>query len=467
VNPFNKTLYRVLARHAGRAISIRTSSGLSPDPEVTIGVATIKIVTEEHIQAVAFGSLDKAPQVIVRLNPIGRDVSDLVPFANFMDRTIARAMTTDSPLRVWIPHAVTLEALDVLGHRYWRNQKAPSEIVRMGEICRIVAHEASFPGQQVVADAAALLQDHVVTGLSPIEEGHLDAILAWLDPTVSDPLQEARDRIRLPASGILPNTSDHPLDDRIDRLRKEMKAASGLHRQSLESQIADILCFWVLREWRLLVEGRQAFFALGLRATGLEELVNDSTKRVRYALENGFFPDRAPHRLAIQLSQKEVGQEKAELAALEHDPVIREQARRAGGVVLGVVSNIRQPRRNFKPCDIEVDSDQGITRFRLDEKIRVVGTNVSGVVRGVSSTTTGGTRVHIEITGGVRQTGVLSVGACIELVRDAYCFVNLRALKAVKDRQPWVFYGETAPDVPAGRLIGQSALAVAAAARRP
>ena len=216
-------------------------------------------MTEEQIQAMAFGPLDRDPQVIVRLDPIGRDVSDLLPFASFIEAAFARAIAADTLLRIWIPHKMTLQALDVLGHRYWRNQTAPAAIVRMGNICRIVAHETTIPGQQLVADAAALLQDHVVTGLAPIEEGHLDAILAWLDPSVSDPLAESRNRIRLPASGILPNTPDGPFDDRVDRLRKDAKAASGIHRRRLEARIDAILRHWVLREWRLMVDGAAPF----------------------------------------------------------------------------------------------------------------------------------------------------------------------------------------------------------------
>lgn len=460
---FEDTLHRVLARHTRRAIPTRTSSALSPDPNVTVGIATIKIVTEEQIQAIAFGALDREPRLVLRLDPIGRDVSDLRQFADFMDRTAALAMSRGQ-LRVWIPHAVTLEALDVLGHRYWRNQNAPAEIVRMGEICRIIAHEAHFPGQQVVANVAELLRNHLVTGLAPIEESHLGALLAWLDPSIIDPLNEARDRIRLPASGILPNTPEYPLDDRIDRLRKDMKASSGRRRRALEAQVIGILRDWVLREWRLLVEGRQAFLRLGLPSTGLEGLVDDSAERVRNALENGFFPARRPDRLAVQLSQMEAGQEKADLAVLENDPAMREQARRAGEVVVGIVSSVREPGRRFA-CNIDVTSDQAVIRFRLDEKIRVIGTNVSGVVRGITATMAGGTRLRIQITGGVRQTGILSAGARVELVRQGYGFVNLRAYAAANERQSWVFYGDSAPAVPARQSYGP-ALAIAATVRR-
>ena len=163
----------------------------------------------------------------------------------------------------------------------------------------------------------------------------------------------------------------------------------------------------------------------------------------------------------------ESGQEKADLAALEHDPILREQAMRAGSVVAGTVSNVRQQRPGFNPCNIDVDSDQGVIRSRLDDKIRIVGTNVAGVVRGLSTTPTGGTRVSIEITNGVRTRSVLKVGAGVELIRAAFAFVNHRALGEVRTHRPWMFFDTVAPVLPARPSIDRSALAVARAARRP
>jgi hypothetical protein len=467
MNAFDDSLNRILARQQGRAVIVRTSSQLSSDPAETIGIATIKIVTEEQIQAIAFGPLDREPQVIARLNPIGRDVGDLIPFANFLNETFARAMNTNTSLRIWMPHSGTLEALDVLGHRYWRNQNAPEEVRRMGENCRIIAHEATIPGQQLVADAASQLHEHVVTGLNPLEEGHLGATLAWFDPATTDPLTEARARIRIPASGVLPNTPDRPFDDRVDRLRKEAKSASGARLRIKQTEISDILRESVLREWQLLVDGRRAFLSLGLPATGLEDLIKDSNTRVRSALTNGFFPARAPHKLAEQLGVMEAGQEKQERAALENDALLRDQVARAGGIVRGMVTNVVQPNgvgRN--PCNIEVDSEQGVIRFRVDDKISMVGSNVTGIVRGLARTAAGGTQVLIEIKTGVRTSGVLTRGARVELMRSAYAFVNIRALNIVREQRSWVFYEAAAPALPAGIPSGRSALAIARAVRR-
>jgi hypothetical protein len=466
MSDFNDTLHRIFARSQNRAVPVRTASSISSDPAVTIGIATIKIVTEEQIQALAFGPLDSAPTLILRINPIGRDVADLAPFAAFLDQVANRALAAGGELRVWVPHAATVEALDIMGHRYWRNQNATPAITRMGEICRIIAHEATFPGQQVVADARALLQEHVVTGLAPVEEGHLGALLAWLDPAIRDPLLEARDRIRLPASGILANTPDQPLDDRIENLRKELKNATGRRRARLVSDIENILRQGVLGEWNLLIEARRAFFGLGLSTTGLDELESDSKDRLNNALANGHFPARRPDMLAQWLGQMEAGAEKVEFAALEADPALREQAQRAGSVVQCVVSAVRQRRPRFKPCTIDIDTAQGTVRLRSDDKVRIAGSRVKGIVRAFQPAPGGGTRISIEITGGVRQVGLLSVGVRFDILREPFGFVNYRALAQVRDRQPWVYFDTAAPALVARSVGRVSAIQVAAGARR-
>lgn len=466
MNNFEEALHRVLARHHRRALPIRTSRELADDPEITFGVATIKIVTEEQIQAIAFGSIDATPNVIVRLDPIGRDVADITPFARFLESEAQRARHADTRMRIWIPHSITLEALDILGHRYWRNQSAPAEIVRMGEICRIIAHEAQLPGQQLVADTARLLQSHVITGMAPLEEGHLGALLAWLDRSVLDPLSEGRSRIRVPASGVLPNTPDMPIDDRVDRLRKEAKGASGSRRAAFEAEIGRHLREAVLREWSLMVEGRRAFLGLGLPASSLAELTKDSHLRVARGLDDGFFPARAPDKLAAQLSEAEAAMEKMDFASIEGDIMVREQAARAGAVVRGVVCAVYQTKPGFKPCDIELDSAQSVIRFRTDDKVRVLGTNVTGVVRQLTASATGGTRLAIEISAGVRTRAVLARGARLELIKEPYAYVNHRALAEARAQQSWMFYGTAAPVLAAGRSQGFSALSIARSMRR-
>ena len=207
------TLQRMMARVENRAIAIRGGPSFAMDPDQTIGIATIKIVTEEQVQAIAYGPLDAPPAIIVRRNPLSRDVSDLMPFATYLRDWADRVSLAGGEGRVWTPHADAIDTIDILGHRYGYNDKAPEAVRRMGQVCRILAHEARFPGQQVVADAKQLLSEHAITGLSPAEEGHLGALLVWHDQSFPDKLQASRDAIRIPASGVLVNSPDIPDDE--------------------------------------------------------------------------------------------------------------------------------------------------------------------------------------------------------------------------------------------------------------
>jgi hypothetical protein len=467
MNALEEAATRVLARHLGRAIPIRATSSMASDPEITIGIATIKIVTEEQVQSIAFGRLDADPEVIVRLDPISRDVADLVPFATFLGTIADSAAARDGDFRVWIPHASALETLDVLGHRYWRNQTAPTEIRRMGEICRIVAHEATMPGQQLVANAADLLRAHVITGQTPIEDGHLDGLLTWMNPAAHDPLTEARARIRLPASGILANTPDQRDDDRVDQLRKIAKNASGRAHATARREIARILRAAVLREWNMLVAARAAFLGLALPPSGLGDLVKRSRGRVAHALANGHFPARQAHRLAIEFEEMEAGQQLAEQAALENDPSWRDQAYRSGAVIRGTISEVNQQRPGFKPCFIAVDTAQSVVRARRDDQIKLVGTNVKGIVRSIEAWTAHGTRLRIEVTNGVRSSGVLAVGVPVEIIDQGFGHTRFKTMNLVNDRQPWLFYADAAPTLAGNPPPAISPLAIARARRRP
>jgi hypothetical protein len=465
MSALEEVLTRAVARHLRHAIPNRETSSIASDPRGVIGIATIKIVTEEHVQAIAYGRLDASPAVTTRLDPIGRDVADLLPFANFLCRAADDAIANDGELRIWVPHAATLQTIDLLGHRYWRNENAPSEVQRMGMICRVIAHEATVPGQQLVAIASELLREHVTTGQAPIEDGHLGAQLAWLEPACADPLTEGRARIRVPASGILANTPDQRDDDRVDHLRKIAKRSFGPTRVNAQREIVRILHDAVSREWRLLVQGRSAFLGLRLPASGLETLVKDSKARVAYGFDNGHFPARQAHSLAIELEIMEAGQQLADQAALENDQFYREKARRSGAAIAGMISAVVQPRPNFKPCTIMVDTNQSVVRPRRDDKIKLVGTNVTGIIRHVSNNPAGGTRLSIEIEGGVRSVAVLSVGVRVEVIDRGFGYANTKAYGIAKNRQPWQFYADESPVLTPSTGPTASPLAIARSRR--
>ncbi len=76
---------RVLARRFGRAIHIRDTSSLESDPDPVFGIAPIRLVAEQQVQAVAYGTFGAPPHVLVRWNPLGRQARELEPFAQALD----------------------------------------------------------------------------------------------------------------------------------------------------------------------------------------------------------------------------------------------------------------------------------------------------------------------------------------------------------------------------------------------
>jgi len=132
---------RIVASGRGRAVAIRETSALAPDPAEVLGIATIRVVTEDQVQALAYGSLDRRPATIARLHPLGRDTSDLEPFAEWLVDRIQRQIGAGRQLRVWVPHGKTIETLEILGRRYERNQHASPMLQEAARYCRIIAEE--------------------------------------------------------------------------------------------------------------------------------------------------------------------------------------------------------------------------------------------------------------------------------------------------------------------------------------
>jgi hypothetical protein len=465
MNQAQLVVMRLQAHALGRAVPTRGSFELGLDPVQAVGVATIKIVTEEQVQALAFGDFAGPPQVIARIDPMGRDASDLEPFAEWLIVTFARAQETDEVPRIWLPHSQTLETLDVLGHRYERNRSASEMLRKMGAILRIIAREQRHRGQQSVAVASKLLLDHVATGQSPAEDGHLGALLAWIEPPLgSSPTELAARRAIEPAGGVLANHPARRDDDRIELLRRDWKKANGPRRAALEAEIEAILGRAVLDEWTLLVDARRAFWGLGLESGALDECIEESKRRVFRALEVGaIVPRNAVPRIREMLAL-EHSQELIEDARLLSDPVLRAQARRKGRVLYGRIALVQQTTPGQRPCIVTVASPQRDLRFRRDESIAAIGTKIVAKVVDIAfDEPSGGSIVRLAVTSGVRsERARLVVGREFEWMRHSgFPYVKKRA--ALDGLQtPWMFdAGALVPVLTPARALAPDLIGVA------
>src|SRR5205085_561179 len=117
--------------------------------------------------------------------------------------------------------------------------------------------EATFPGQQAVVVALTVLSEHLITGQSAVEDQHLGATLAWIDPPSSvDPVRESQHRSLVPAASLL----EKGIDDEVEQLRRFAgKCEDDRELESINKQIRARLEVAVMSEWSLLQEAHTAF----------------------------------------------------------------------------------------------------------------------------------------------------------------------------------------------------------------
>lgn len=465
MNDAQKLVRRLEAARAGRAVLVRASRELSPDPQVTVGIAPIKIVTEEHVQALAFGPIGSAPTLIARVDPLGRDASDLEPFAKWLNARMVSAQASGSMPRVWLPHRNALETLDVLGHRYERNRSASPDLQQMGKICRLIARESRHEGQQAVAIASEVLLSHVATGQSPAEDAHLGALLAWINPPQGRTAAEAaQERALDPAAGILANRPGRRDDERVEVLRREWKRAHGDRREHLENTIRRILDAAATDEWALLQEAHAAFWALPLRPGQLQECDEGSKERMTWGIANGPTQPRNPVPRIREMTALEHSQSSAQRARLLGDPVLRAEARTRGRAILGAVARVEQPRYNFNPCWMTLLVPQRELRFRRDDAVVLVGSTVTARVDSVTyDPTTGGSLVRLEITKGVRSIQGAALGKELEWIPHSAFPYQLKLKQLRTTSTPWMLDPEAPmPAAKSKRRLAGDLLALAA-----
>src|SRR5690348_12262748 len=99
-----EAVLRIVAHQEKRAVPSRETFGLTPDPSRVFGIAPIRVVSEQRVQALAFGVFGAKPQVVTTWNPLARDSAYLEPFAAALDDYLLTCIDEDVLPRVWLPH---------------------------------------------------------------------------------------------------------------------------------------------------------------------------------------------------------------------------------------------------------------------------------------------------------------------------------------------------------------------------
>ena len=405
-------------------------------------MAPIRVVAEQRVQAIAFGLIGQPPEVVAIWNPLSRDTGRLEPFA----QALSSYLSSTGHWRIWLAHPAALEIVDLLGHRYATNQHASPSLQRMGKQCRVIADEAAYTGQQIVAIASQLLIEHVATGQSPVEDQHLGALLAWITPPAgSDPAREAARRALLPAAAMLHRNAD----DRVEDLRRIAKG-SGSRADGARAEIECLLAAGARTEWDILMEAREAFWGLRLPPMlDVGRLVTASNDRFGYAIHALHSRPVMPHTLAQLLDDQELALDIAEDVGVRSDASMLERFRMKGKAVGVVLVGTVQPRPNFKPCVLQLYTRQDVLRIRPGTRLQTLHGSITGRVIAVRSVTgRRGTLIELNVASGVRTASALRRLGRFDLVDSEVVDMSRRkgeAYRRLRDARPELVYGNTLP----------------------
>jgi hypothetical protein len=386
------------------------------------------------------------PTISVAWNALDRNTRHLDALARELDRYFRYSIVSGQVARVWTC-ASALKCLELLAYRFRRNPYTNGRIRRLAALCGLLAHEACYPGQQVVVIAENLLTAHVVTGQSAGDDQHLGALLAWLVPSPgpgTSAQQEADRRALQPASGLL----ERQVDNRLERLRisakRQLSGGATKSRRRVRVQpagrssreaIEELLREGVRREWDLLVEARRAFWGLGLPVSpGTKYLDKLSLDRISY----GFAEDRnAPSRsysLSRYMNELEHLLSLVESIDIRYDRCVRERKRAEGRVFQAEIVGVVQPRPNRKPCTLLLRTAQEVLRVREGTRLQVIDARADGRVTAVRSTNTPGeTLVELELTRGIRDRDRPPLGAMVDLADTVLLDTTVRQRKVYGD----------------------------------
>ncbi len=448
---FTLIVGRLCARERSHAVPVRSTYSVAPDPSKTFGIAFIRVAAEERVQAVAYGMIGAQPSVITICNPLARGAHELEPFASALNDYLTGCDVWGELPRVWLAHPAALAVLDLLGHRYQSNRQVTDSLRAMGRQCRALCEEATFPGQQVVAVASALLMEHVVTGQSAVEDQHLGALLAWVDPPLGvDPLPESQRRSLVPAASLL----DKEADEEVERLRRLARQCEGSEVEGIHGRIRLLLEEGVMREWSLLNEARVAFWKLGLKPAPLLrtlQLIGESREHLRYFLRYGANLPSRPHSLSLRLNTYEYAASLIEEKDTYADERVRERLRGTGRVVTVRVEAIDQPNAGRHPCTLTLTTDQPVRRVRPGTKLKSIDDQILGRVIGQSESEDAGRhRIVFRLIKGVRK-GKPHVGQELELV-DTIPFDSRRVKRIIyklmrQDNSPLIYHNSLPPSI--------------------
>lgn len=409
---------KTLSFEKKQAILVASHLKAALQPDALLLCPVVMAGEETALHAIALGCRGQTPEVLSVPDPRDREESTpfLMQVGERIESYFASCRSRGTFPQLVVSSVAEVRCLDALSERC-RAQYLPEAVQRLGALLAYPTERYESAGQQTLLTATGLLSAHYAFGQQ--ESEHLGALLHWLvPPTGGDFFQALREIEEVPMGIRTPLALDRELEPLLHEYKDLKRSYASPIALSLLRRKVHLLLFPVVElRYRAiekalsLLEAQHLPYLPPLQSLSQREA--EEFASFMLSRDKGFhLPKKDSAKAAtFKLSTREEDQESYEAALLYHDPLAQARARLAGIIIDGIVEEPIQDSTS-KPTSYRfvLLSQQTTLHLRKrDELCLLSDPRLSVVVTNVQKAA-GVTRIHLQITKGMRAVGLPAPG---------------------------------------------------------
>lgn len=450
------SLAKAQALEAGRAVLIATRRQVHISDRPLVFLPLMLAGEANAPLACLIGDSPDHPRLLVVPQPRNRDlrfafaaqlgevVLDYVySFTTSMETVAGKNVYCDAP-QLLVANAAGIAFTRLLG-RLTRLRRTtgpgavPEPVPLLGRWLTHFAERTEYPGAASMLALTKTLTAHWATGQSALEDEHLAALMAWIDPpdtmTGAEAALAAEDPAEHPPAGP---ATDPEFDNQVlaPLMREYDQASDGEARASTAAKLEHALLGQLQPNWRLMWRAVQLLRALPEGRTVPQRWDEERrvfTRQVEYWRDGGLPQPRLDHAVAAarRLTWLEAVQQELAVDLAMDDPLVMADFRLAGEAFAGEVVD-SDPTRTVRSGSRR--ALRPLIRVRTSDPIRIEPEMVVQAAQRpgqkgkvVDISWIGGTayrEVILELSGGMGRTLTPAPGS-VPAVGERLCYTTL------------------------------------------
>lgn len=383
-----------------------------------------------------------------------------------------RVRCTDAPQLI-VPNSAAASFLRLLGRstRFRRTEGAfavDRGVPRLGQWLTWFADQGEFPTSSLELALTQVLSAHWATGQSPVEDAHLPALMAWIDPPEGSDGPTAARWAEDPANVLPAGPATDPEFDHVlvDLYAAVDKAPDARHRAAALRQLEAQLLPQLQPTWDLMWRAVDILRAVTPGSRVASRWQNDRDRFTNFAdyLASGGLPqarrDRASS-AARRLAWLEDATTRYEVERALDDPLVMAEYELTGEAVAGTVTG-GEPDRTVLSASNRTSlrplitlTVPGIGRFRVGDDVRSPARQTQDArIMAIRGAGDGPYEIDLELSKGMgRSQRPPAPPGSIPVLGEEVCYTSMSFFSmpaALPDDEatPWTHGGPPPPHQP-------------------